>query len=188
MASDMTLLIVGLAIFISIHILPWRRGWRKTVIGKLGEKAYKGLFAVVALTGLIVIIVGKARADFHHLWAPPPWGHVLALPLMLVAIILLAAANLPGNIKRFTRHPMLWGVTLWSCAHLLANGDLAAAILFGAFGIYALLAMLSANIRGAMLQTQRQPITKDLIIALVGIAVFSGLLLAHPYLFGAAVI
>lgn len=34
------------------------------------------------------------------------------------------------NIKRFPRHPMLWGLVLWS-AHLAVRGDLAAISLFG---------------------------------------------------------
>ena len=35
------------------------------------------------------------------------------------------------GILRVTRHPFLWGVAIWAVAHLLTNGDLASAILFG---------------------------------------------------------
>ncbi len=54
--------------------------------------------------------------------------------------MLLVAAFLPNSLKRFTRHPMLSGVTVWAAAHLLANGDLASLILFGSFGAFALFA------------------------------------------------
>jgi len=36
----------------------------------------------------------------------------------------------PG-ILRLTRHPVLWGLGLWSGAHILPNGHVAALLLFG---------------------------------------------------------
>ena len=39
---------------------------------------------------------------------------------------------------RWTRHPLLVALALWAGAHLLANGELAHAILFGAFAAFAL--------------------------------------------------
>ncbi|MCS6921610.1 MAG: NnrU family protein, partial [Elioraea sp.] len=43
-----------------------------------------------------------------------------------------------GLIKGVTQHPMLTGVKLWAFAHLLANGDLGSAILFGTFLAWAI--------------------------------------------------
>ncbi len=45
---------------------------------------------------------------------------------------MVAAAYIPGNIKRVLKHPMLVGVKTWAFAHLCANGDLGGIILFGA--------------------------------------------------------
>jgi uncharacterized membrane protein len=36
-----------------------------------------------------------------------------------------------GGITRITRHPFLWGVALWAFVHLVINGDVAAALVFG---------------------------------------------------------
>ena len=94
-----------------------------------------------------------------------------------------------SNVKRFTRHPMLWGIALWSGVHLTANGDLAEVLLFGAFFIYALFAMVSANLRGAVLQQEKRPVKKDLIAIVAGIMVY--IVFAkwlHPLLIGVAVI
>jgi uncharacterized membrane protein len=56
--------------------------------------------------------------------------HVTEL-LMLPACVFLAAAYLPGDIKRVLKHPMLVAVKTWAVAHLLTNGDLGGIILFG---------------------------------------------------------
>ncbi len=185
----MKILIFGLIIFLGVHLLPTFSSIRTRLIEKYGQKRYKGFYSLIAGIGLIIIIVGMIYRDFVHLWVPPVWGRHTAIALMLPALILLSAADIrSSNIKRFTRHPMLWGVTLWACAHLLANGDLASLILFGSFGIYSLFDMWSANRRGAEKSTQVYPISKDLKVVGVGIAVYVVLLFAHPYLIGIPVI
>jgi uncharacterized membrane protein len=158
------------------------------LIEKYGERRYKCFYSLIAGIGLIVIIVGMFHRDFVHLWIHPIWGRHATLTLMLPSVILLVAADMRSNIKRFTRHPMLWGVTLWACAHLLANGDLASLILFGTFGVFSLFDMWSANWRGAEKSTQAYPITKDLKVVGIGIVVYVVLLFAHPYLIGIPVI
>jgi protein-S-isoprenylcysteine O-methyltransferase Ste14 len=44
----------------------------------------------------------------------------------------------PEGIVRVTRHPFLIGVGLWAVVHLVANGDVASFIFFGAFAVTAL--------------------------------------------------
>ena len=56
---------------------------------------------------------------------------------MIPAMILLVAAYVPSRIRSAIAHPMLTALMLWACAHLLANGDLASAVLFGSFLAYA---------------------------------------------------
>jgi len=184
----MITLILGLLLFFGIHLLPSAIDLRRSLLTRLGEGTYKGLYSVISLLGLILIIVGMAAADFQSIWLPASWARSIAVPLMLPSFILLAAANMPSNIKRFTRHPMLWGVTLWAALHLLANGDLASMILFGAFGLFALLGRLSANRRGAQKQQQVLPLAKDLIAVAAGLVAYVFFLVLHPTLFGVAVV
>ncbi|MGH8503952.1 MAG: NnrU family protein [Gammaproteobacteria bacterium] len=124
---------------------------------------------------------------FLPLWSPPRWGHVTALGLMPFAFILLAGAYLPSNIKRWTAHPMLWGLVIWTVTHLLANGDLASVILFGGLGALALVMMGSAQVRGATVSGTRQPVTSDIVTIAAGLIAYAIFLAAHPFLFGAAV-
>jgi uncharacterized membrane protein len=119
----MYILLLGLSIFFGIHLVPGLVGFRRRIITKLGEGTYQELYSVIALTGLILIVYGKSKAEFQPIWELPVWSAYVVAVLMLPAFIFLAAANLKSNIKRFTRHPMLWGIALWSGAHLLANGD-----------------------------------------------------------------
>ncbi|HEX2672884.1 MAG TPA: NnrU family protein [Polyangiaceae bacterium] len=42
------------------------------------------------------------------------------------------------GVLRITRHPFLWATALWSCAHLLVTGHVAAILFFGSLLITAL--------------------------------------------------
>ena len=176
----MQTLILGLIIFIGIHLLPSFPALRSKLIGRCGEKIYKGVFAGIALVGLIVIIIGKDKAPFLEVWEPPFWGRDVSYLLMLIAFVLVTAAYLPTNIRRFTRHPMLWGVTIWSIAHLLSKGDLAAMSIFFSIGIFAIFDMISANLRGAVLAQEKISIYRDLTVVLIGVVTYFVVLTIHP--------
>lgn len=183
----MTYLIIGVVLFSGIHLFPTAAGLRRSLIARIGENPYKGLFSVIALTGIVLMVMGYSRAELTQVFSPPTWGRAANAILMLVSLILFAAANMPGNIKRITRHPMLWGLVLWAVGHLLSNGDQAALILFGGLGVFALLAMLSANLRGASRQTNKVSYAKDIMIVVAGTIVYVALVFAHPYFAGVAI-
>ncbi len=184
----MILLVIGMTVFFLIHLLPSLVSFRQSLIHKLGLSAYKGIFALIAAAALVLIVIGKIQADYVALWLLPAWTRYLTILLVFISFILFPAAQMPGNIKRYTRHPMLWGVVFWSIGHLLANGDLSSLVLFGGFLVFALLNMLSANLRGAQLQQQILPLRKDLIVIGAGIGVFIVLFFLHPYLFNARIL
>ena len=138
----MQLMIIGLFVFLGVHVLPLLfPRWRQRQIERLGERGFKGLFALVALIGFVLVCVGFGRARELPLvlYAPPrALDHVNAL-FTLVAFVLLAAAYVPRNhIKAALGHPMLLGVVVWASGHLLAAGMLHDVVLFGAFLAWAL--------------------------------------------------
>lgn len=184
----MDILLLGLAIFFGIHLVPSFVSFRVKVISKLGMAKYMGLYSITALIGLVIIIYGKSVAEYRPIWEPPIWNKTVVFPVMLLVFYLFAAADMKSNIKRFIRHPMLLGILLWSSVHLLANGDLASITLFGLFAIFSLVSMVSANFRGALVQTEKHPIKKDavsLIAGLVAYVIF--IFVIHPYLIGVSV-
>lgn len=178
-------LYLGLAIFFAPHVLPMFAGARQRMVDAVGLWPYKGIVAVVSLIGFYFIVVGKGAAPFEALYNPPAWGRMAPTVLMLPALILLFAAYIPGNIRRFTAHPMLWGVVLWAAGHLLANGDLASVWLFGSFLVYSLLDMWSANRRsGERRRTGSTPLWREGIVIVLGAMAYGGLLYFHGALFG----
>jgi uncharacterized membrane protein len=184
----MLLLIIGIIVFAGIHLVPSIPALRQRLVDRLGEGRYMAVFSVGSLAGLLLIIIGKGTAEFVPLWQPPTWARPVTVVIMPFAFVLLAGAYLPTNIKRFTAHPMLWAVTGWAAAHLLANGDLASLVLFGGLGTFALVDMGSANVRGAEVVATRQPLFKDLATVIAGLIAYGVFLALHPYLFGVSVI
>ena len=147
----MTILILGLGIFLGLHsIRIWGDDWRSAQITRLGERAWKGAYALLSLLGFGLLIwgFGLARQESTVVWTPPAaMRHVAAL-LTLIAFIFLAATYMPRNaIKARLHHPMLLGVKVWAFAHLLSNGKLADMVLFGSFLAWAIFCFRAARQR-----------------------------------------
>ncbi|MBU1211762.1 MAG: NnrU family protein [Alphaproteobacteria bacterium] len=192
----MVLLIVGLVVFFTIHLIPANRELREGLIARLGEGAYKGVFAAASLAAFVVIVMGYARMQHYLgsknpvLFEAPVWSKHLALALMLVSFIFLAAAYIPSRIGAALKHPMLVAVKIWALAHLLANGDAASLVLFGSFLAYAVFDRISLKRRGDMGRSaEGVPVFNDAIVVGVGLTLY--LLMAyygHPYLIGVPII
>ncbi|MGR9092479.1 MAG: NnrU family protein [Gammaproteobacteria bacterium] len=150
-----------------------------------GAGARLGLGAL-ALAALALILAGHARAAYTFVWLPPAPARTLILPLMFMAFILVAASVVPSNLRRFTRRPALWGVVLWSAAHLLAKENLAAILLFAGFGLLALAELGSLSRRGVKRSHYRQAWMKESLTIALGGVVFIVLFYAHAALFGAS--
>ena len=184
----MLLLILGMVIFIAVHLIPTFVELRQKLIGWKGETFYKIGYSCAALGGLILIIIGKSRAAQVPVWDPPGWTFHVTQISMLAAAILLPAAYMPTNLKRFVRHPFLSGLALWALSHLLVNGNLASIVLFGGFGVFALFDIWSSNRRGAKKADIKFPVYRDIVLVVVGIIVYGAILHLHPYLFGVSAI
>ncbi len=154
----MTLLILGLVIFIGVHsVRIVAEDWRQQMRDKMGANAWKGIYSLLSIAGfaLIVIGYGSARQDTSIVWMPLLAMRHLAGLLTLVAFILLAAAYVPRNhIKAKLHHPMILGIKVWALAHLLANGTAAQMVLFGSFLAWAVLNFRAARQRDRANGTQ----------------------------------
>jgi len=194
----MLLFILGLVLFFGIHMLPFYPEYRELIIEKFdsdtidGEGLYKIIFGVIALLGLMFAGIGKGSIEFVGLWDTPMFFRYITIVLIPVSFILMVAAYMPNNIKRYVPHPMLTGVIIWGATHMMVNGDVASIILFGSFVVYSVVAIKLANRRqcdkNSEQDTQEKiPVVKDAIV--IGIAMFGFLLLLwlHKPLFGRAV-
>lgn len=180
----MTLLIVGLVLFIGIHLVPVAQPLRAKLVTRLGDRRYRGLFAATAGVGLILIIVGyHLRPERLQLFEPLAAARAAAPLVVTLAFVLFGVANMRSHIRHTLRHPMLLGLMLWSGVHLLANGDLAGTILFGSFFGYSLVALASAIARGAV--KAFVPQWKYDVMGVTGSVVLAYIVMRfHPLIFG----
>lgn len=153
----MTILIIGLAIFLGIHSLRIvAPRWRQAQIARLGEQPWKLAYSALSAVGLALIVwgYGVARATPVVLWNPPTGMRHVAGLLTLVAFVFLAAAYVPRNhFKARFHHPMVLGVKAWALGHLLANGTVADLLLFGGFLIWAVCSFIAARRRDRLAAT-----------------------------------
>ena len=186
----LTIMIVGLVVFLGAHAFVPQRERRADVIARWGEGRYKLGFSLLSAIGLALIVYGFARyraTGWIDIWSPPAWTRHVAVALMLPAVILFVAAYVPGHIKRTLKHPMLAGVKLWALAHLIANGDLGSIILFGSFLAWAVYDRISLKRRtdpgGPPIPTGGW--RNDAVAVVVGVLVYLALgFVFHPVVIG----
>jgi uncharacterized membrane protein len=183
-------MILGLVLFLGVHMLSTRRALRARLVASTGEGGYKIGYSLLALAGLVLIVWGFAdyrAAGMRQLWTPPAALKHITMALMLPAVILVVASYIRGRIYTTLKHPMLAGVKLWAAAHLLANGDLGSIILFGSFLAWAVFDRISLKHRA---DAGAPPIPvgglgNDLIAVAVGVIAYLALAFVfHPVVIG----
>jgi uncharacterized membrane protein len=168
-------LIFGLFIFLGVHsVRIFADRWRTQTIDRIGMNGFKRIYTVLSLIGFALIVwgFGVARETPTPLWLPPAGMRHLAAALNVLAFVFLAAAYVPRNsIKARVHHPMLLGVKIWAFAHLISNGNLHHAVLFGAFLVWAVLDFIAASRRDRRLGTQYPAGTSSVTVTTVGFGI-----------------
>lgn len=142
-------LIAAAVFFLGIHFGVSGTRLRDRLVSVLGERAFRGLFALASLVGLIWMATAYSRAPPIPLWGQLLVLKPVAMPLVLIAFaFVVIGISTPSpttagresqltrevqirGMTRITRHPFLWGTALWALVHFVINGDAAALILFG---------------------------------------------------------
>lgn len=188
----MLLMIVGLALFFLIHLVPTAPEVRRSLAERMGEGPYKLMFSVVSAVALALIVYGYAKLHATPgknpvIWSPPSGMRHATLLLMLFSFILLAAAYIPSRIRSAAKHPMLVAIKLWALAHLLVRGDLASMVLFGSFLAWAVFDRISVKRRAALgpLGAKTGGLGGDIAVLVVGLGLYALMLLwGHARLIG----
>ena len=152
MLDSLHLLFAATLIFVASHFLLSSSTLRRQVMRSLAERGFRILYSLVALVTFVWMIKSYGAAPLVDVWVPPPalaWVPILVMPFALILGVAgltipsptaiggesRLAARDPGNpapgILGVTRHPFLWGVSLWALSHLATNGDAATMILLG---------------------------------------------------------
>ncbi|MGG6463557.1 NnrU family protein [Solilutibacter silvestris] len=135
--------LIGLLGFLGLHsvriVAP---GWREARIAAMGEKAWKGIYSLLAIVFFVLMIWGYGQMRQHPVlvWQPPMALRHVGMLLVVIAFVLIVAAYVPNNaIRARLGHPMILGVKTWAFAHLLMSGWLHSMLLFGAFLLWAII-------------------------------------------------
>jgi uncharacterized membrane protein len=164
------------ALFIAAHLGVSSTSLRSALVGRIGERAYLGVYSLLAAVTLIYLIIVYNRlphADF--LWTPTPALRGVAMAIMPVAFVFLLGAFVTRNptsvgqestlkgigqgagLIRITRHPLQWAIVLWAIVHIIANGDAASLIFFGSLGILSLVGTFLIDMKKARSATADWP-------------------------------
>lgn len=151
-------------VFMASHAVPSQPRLKGALVAALGRRGYGMAFGLLSTALLFWVIFAAARAPYVELWPQAGWMRWL-VNLTMPLVILLGSLGIgapnpfafegresgfapkaPG-IAGFTRQSLLWALALWSAVHLIANGDVAHAILFGTFLIFSLVGMRAMEAR-----------------------------------------
>ncbi len=222
--NPMTRLLLATLVFLAAHYLS-STPLRARLVGWLGLNGYLVLYSATAFATLGGMSWAYYRAPGITLWHVPllRWAPALIMPVALLLIVaglltrnptlvgqerLLQGDDPARGILRVTRHPLMWGIALWAFAHVIARGDAASAVYFGAFlllalsgtalidarkrkdlgGDWARFAAVTSNIPFAAIAAGRNRVRWREIGWLrpaIALGAYAALFALHPVLFGA---
>jgi len=182
----MNWLIAGVVLWMATHLMPaLAPSFRQALIDRLGSGPYRGVFALIIVSALVLIVYGWRSTPETYLYFLPAWSRPAGFLLMAIAFLLIGAAQYKTIIKRFIRHPMLMGVVVWSISHLMTNGTTRALILFGGLGIWALIEMPVLNAREKDTARPDSPgLARELRGLAISAVIFAVVLYLHPHFTG----
>jgi len=173
-------LVMGLALFIGIHLVTTQPDLRQGLAQRMGDGPYKGLYSLLSFAGLALIILGYHKVQLAPgknpiLWTPPLWGRHVTMLLMLPVFPLLVATYLPGRISAAIRHPMITAVKFWALAHLFVRGDAASVLLFAGLLGWAVYDRISLKHRetAGLVSVNSGPMRNDIIAIVAGLAIYA---------------
>ncbi|MBF0093795.1 MAG: NnrU family protein [Alphaproteobacteria bacterium] len=140
-------LVVAVAAFVASHLVPATPAVRGRLIRRLGGRGYFLGYGLLSLVLVAMVAVTFRAAPHVEVWPQEPWMRWLPILTMPVASVLILAGMTTPNpfsvgptgrgfdparpgLLRLTRHPVLWGMTIWAAPHAVVNGDVAALLLF----------------------------------------------------------
>lgn len=156
MTGTLVDLVIAAAAFVGSHFLFSSQPIRGILVGGLGEGLFSLLYSLLSAILLTWCIFAYRDAPYVEYWPTLAGARYLASAVMIFSAVLLVcgftsynptAIGIPrlvqpsdptAGILRVTRHPVMWAIGLWGIVHMIANGDAASLIFFGAFAVLAL--------------------------------------------------
>lgn len=155
----MVMLALAAALWVAVHVGIAGTRVRGALAARLGEGGFRLGYSVLSFAAIGLLVTAWQTAPRPPMWHLPDAARWAMAALMLPAFWLFVASVASPNptavagklegevrgIQRITRHPMLWSFAIWAALHLLAKGDAAGVLFFGAFLVTALVGMPSID-------------------------------------------
>lgn len=152
----MSHLVTAIGIFLATHIVLAENPARRVLVRAFGDRAFAWTYGALAVLQLIWIGHAVEAAPVMRYWEPPNWMAAIPLLVMPLALLLLVCGFTQNNptatlasgrlarrevtgILAVTRNPVMWGLGLWSLAHLAVVAEAAEALRYATFAALALL-------------------------------------------------
>jgi len=162
-------LFFGAIAFLATHFLM-SHPLRAPLVRRLGEKGFQIAYSLVA-----IILFGLMIWSYHAIgrerqaWHPTEWAFGIGAILMWLGAILFVGSfvgnpALPGargpsggpkGVFAITRHPMMWGFSLWAITHILVLAQPKAVMFYGAVLLLALVGSAFQDRKKASLMGDR---------------------------------
>lgn len=132
----MAMLLMAAFAFVGTHFLL-SHPLRNPIVKRLGEKAFLGLYSVMALATMGWMVLSYRSASVTDMVWPVGDGLWMVATIIMAVASILLIGSLIGNpampdpdgrigvpaeargVYAITRHPMLWAFALWGVAHIL---------------------------------------------------------------------
>ena len=156
--------------FVGLHFLL-SHPLRAPLVGRLGEKAFQGLYSIQSLlTFGLMIYFYRAVGREPPVWTAGEWVWAVAALVMWLGAILFVGSFLgnpalpgarldrgkvPGGVFAITRHPMMWGFATWAAVHLAVIGTAKAMVFDGALIVLAIAGSMGQDAKKEKLMGER---------------------------------
>ena len=159
-------------LFVGSHLVISSRAVRPRLVAIVGERAYPGIYSLVALATFVPLCFAFARHKHSGtmLWnlRDVPVLRYLVWMLMLFAIVMLIAsfitpnpgsmsaqgeaqnASIARGVLKISRHPSFIAFSAFGVAHLLMNGFVGDVIFFGTFPALSIIGGMHQDARKEM--------------------------------------
>ncbi len=149
-------LLIAIGTFLATHIVLAENPVRGMLARAMGERVFAWTYGGLAILQLVWIGQAVDAAPVLVYWRPPQWMAAVPLLVMPLALLLLVCGFTQNNptatlaagrlarrkvtgVLAITRNPVMWGLGLWSLAHLAVVAEAAEALRYVSFAGLALL-------------------------------------------------
>ena len=152
---------IACAVFLATHFVS-STPLRPLIAGAIGEKAWLGLYTLVAFAALFWMVWAFNRAPLEAVWNGWRLAPAILMPFSFLLLVGGLFARNPSAVMqekslkadepargmlRVTRHPLMWSFMIWALAHILARGEMKATVFFGTFLVLAALGAQLIDLR-----------------------------------------